>query len=349
MAKEASGRKRFLRFSLAAGLLGILSYVLLTLKDSGAFSTVVEQGLKDCHLVKGIVGAEDMAPLSDNAVLFSGNDRELIQTAIPNGLFLYNLTPVGSAPRLITPDFKGDPHGLSVWSEGNTKKVFVVVHHRDRDDEVRVYEIMGEHAELQKTIKFPGIRTLNGIYALDAEKFFVSQDLKYTSALGSAYEKYLRRPLGKLFYYDGKESRIAYDGILYANGMDMSHDKKTLFVASMLGRSLLVFDHDSVNHDLRLRDTIELGVGPDNVHVTSDDKLIMGVHPKLLDLKAHSQDPRGRRSPAQVIRLNQDGSNRELIFSSKGENLSAISSGLEISGRILMGAIFDEGFLNCSK
>ncbi|MBC7661162.1 MAG: SMP-30/gluconolactonase/LRE family protein [Chitinophagaceae bacterium] len=348
MAKKTSGRQRLLIPFSVLGLATSL-YALKTLKDSGAFTAIWDHPLADCHLVKGVIGAEDMGAFSTSQVVISSTDREHHNPSSRNGLYLYNMNVRDGTPRLITPDLKGEPHGLSLWKSDEAKRIFVIVHHPDADDQVLIYDLEGSDLKFVKTVEFPGLKTLNGIIALDKERFFVSQDLGFTSPFGQALEKYLRRPFGKVFYYDGNETHVAAENILYANGLELAPDRKTLYVASMLGQSLLLFNHDDSTHSLALRETVYLGTAPDNIHLTPDDRLLVGTHPKLLDLKAHAQDPLGHRAPAQLLSVSLDGNSIEELYSSRGQPLSAISAGIQVSDRILMGAIFDDGILNCAK
>lgn len=339
---KRSGLKAIL--SLLAVIVILLAGVKLLL-DAGEFDTIWDHPLPDCRVL-ALTGAEDLTLVDEQSrVLISAADRQGLQAGEKPGVYLYD---GNGSPSLVYPT-DGEPQGLaSIASEVGTR-VFLVLH-KTNHDVVQILDWANDQLALVKEVPFENVKTLNGIVAIDAEKFFASQELGMSFRLGQELEKLLRLPLGKLWLYDGQKPRIAKDRLLYPNGLALSPDRKILYLASMLGRSLIVFDYEPTNFSLRWRDQIALETAPDNLK-WAGDRLLIGAHPQLLHLMMHSQDAAKFPAPSQLIALDGlPGKPRKVeLYSSKEGPLSAVTSGVLLKDRVIMGAVFAKGMLDCAK
>jgi len=68
----------------------------------------------------------------------------------------------------------------------------------------------------------------------------------------------------------------------YANGINISPDRQTVYVAATVGKKIYVYDRDRNAGDLTLRRTIDTGTGVDNIEIDQNGNLGIGCHPKLL-------------------------------------------------------------------
>lgn len=325
----------------------ILALVIIggkTLFDVGEFDTIWDHPLDDCHEL-ALTGAEDMT-LVDNGsrVLISAADRQGLDKGQQSGIYLYD----GSySPKLIYPT-EGEPQGISSVATETGTRVFVIVH-KAAQDVVQILDWASDSLTLVKELPFDKVTTLNGIVAIDGERFFASQELASSFKPFQEIEKLLRLSMGKLWLYDGRALRIARDKIIYPNGLALSPDKKILYVASMLNRSLIVFDYDPTTYSVQWRNQFPLQTAPDNLH-WAGDRLLIGSHPKLLRLMAHSHDALRFPAPSQVIVLDglPDKPSISEAHSSKGGLISAISSAVVLKDRVLLGSIYTKGMLTCA-
>jgi arylesterase/paraoxonase len=137
-------------------------------------------------------------------------------------------------------------------------------------------------------------------------------------------------------------------GFPFANGINASADGRTVYVASTLGREVRVYARDLASGELELRETIPVGSGPDNIEVDEEGALWIGAHPKLLQLSRYTAR-RERYAPAQVLRVTSDGDDWQVeeIYLDTGEALSASSVAAAHAGRLLIGAVRGDRFLDC--
>ncbi len=76
----------------------------------------------------------------------------------------------------------------------------------------------------------------NDIVAVGSDKFYVSNDHRYTAGLGQVLENYLKLKLSNLVYYNGSSFIVVASGIGYANGINVSADGQTLYFWTAIGK-----------------------------------------------------------------------------------------------------------------
>ena len=152
-------------------------------------------------------------------------------------------------------------------------------------------------------------------------------------------------------YYDGGEFTVAASKIGYANGININSDKNEVYVCSPTERSLHIYYRDVKTGKLVLKDKINLGTGVDNVEVDTDGDLWIGAHPKLIDFVGHARD-RAKLSPSQVLHLSRnkgEGFSVEEVYLNEGNEISGSSVAAFRANRMLIGGVFDPGFLDCRE
>jgi arylesterase/paraoxonase len=142
---------------------------------------------------------------------------------------------------------------------------------------------------------------------------------------------------------------VAADGIAYANGINLSPDGRTVYVASPTGLAVHVYARDPNSGSLSFVESIDAGSGVDNIEVDEDGNLWIGSHPKLLRFRAHATDP-NELSPSQVLRISRGPEGSYVVsevYLDLGDELSASSVAAVRGDRLLIGGIFDPHFLDC--
>ncbi|MBC7530784.1 MAG: SMP-30/gluconolactonase/LRE family protein [Oligoflexus sp.] len=342
---KKSKRSGFKTILLLIAVIIILLFGGKTLFDAGEFDTVWDHPLPDCRLL-ALAGAEDMTLVDEQKrALISAGDRQGLAPGQKSGVYLYE----GSGSPNLIYETEGHPHGISSIETELGTRVFLVVH-KAQGDVVQILDWNTSQLTVVKEVPFEDVRTLNGIVAIDSEKFFVSQDLGMGNRLGQELEKLLRLPLGKLWLYDGRSPRVVKDSLLYPNGLALSPDRKILYLASTLGRSLIVFDYEPTTFSVKWRDQFALRTAPDNLK-WAGERLLIGSHPQLFHLMAHSIDPLRFKAPSQLIALDGLPGKPKLVelYSTKEGPLSAVASGVFLKDRVIMGTVFDKGVLDCAR
>lgn len=320
--------------------------------EAGQFKTINPHFAGTCSQIKGIIGAEDLTIHPKTGIAYiSAHDRRaaIVGLKAKAGIYGYDLNQ--PSPSLIllttgpTPDFA--PHGLSLYVGDDGQDVLVVVNHAGGKHSIEVFNLIGGQLTHSRTIYDPMLISPNDILAVSPTQFYVTNDHGYESGLMRTVEDYGRLAASNVVYYDGSVFSEAASGFSYANGINISSDKKTVYLAAVTGRSIYVMDRDLVSGKLTVQKSIALGTGPDNIEIDAEGDLWVGSHPQLLTFISHAGDPQ-KLSPSQVLRLSpRNGYAIEEVYLSRGEDLSASSVAAVKGKRLLIGPVFDPRILDC--
>jgi len=262
------------------------------------------------------------------------------------------------------PDFH--PHGIYIQPVDSRVLVATVCHHRDGDS-VETFEIQTDsttgsrRAVYLRSVRHPLFRVLNDVVLLDENSFYVTNWHYY--------------PVGSLMGLLEDVGQFAWAFVIYcwkeasateffckkvgvpvvgANGINISPDKKTVYVAGVTGPYIMVFS--IIPGDLKLLDTIPLGKsGPDNIDVDPEtgDLLVM-CHPRMFVLLGYSKDPMTISSPCELLRIKTKANYSkgdyqiEDVFVHDGSVLPACTIGVRHKNQLAIGSVFRDGFLLCS-
>ncbi|MFP2909946.1 strictosidine synthase family protein [Pyxidicoccus sp. 3LFB2] len=348
-------KKRFL-LGFGALVLVLAGFIVKTLSDAGQFKQLAPHFAGRCSPVSGMPGAEDITfhPTLGYAYI-SSDDRRATQAGRPVQGGIYRYDPASSAPpTLLTGAFQQPfhPHGLSLFVAPDGTQTLYVVNHAQLDQHLIERFEVGADGMLvhRRTLRDAALVSPNDVVAVDAERFYVTNDHHFPPGALQVVEEYLQLALGNVLYFDGQGFREVIAGRSYANGINRSADGQTVYVAEAVGRSLSVYARDVDSGALTHRRTLALGSGPDNIEVDARGDLWIAAHPKLLDFAAHAKDVSGAtRAPAQVLRLKASGGSLEAeeVFLDDGRQ-TAGSATAAVSGRwMLLGPVFERDMLRC--
>jgi len=332
---------------------------------AGELDTLTPHFAGTCREVTGVVGGEDITIHPDGTCAYiSADDRRARRAGkpVPGAIYLYDLTAPDARPINLTPDAPADfhPHGIGLWTQPDAPDRLFVVNHPGAslfsDDRaggpphsIEVYERQGDRLVRLRTLTGEALISPNDVVAIDAQRFFVTNDHGNQPGIWRTLEDYLLLERASVVYYDGAKFKRVAEGLQYANGINLSRDRAELYVAEVTARRIAVFTPDLVTGALEPKETISLGTGPDNIELDAAGDLWVGCHPKLLTFVAHAKDP-AERSPSQVLRVSRAAGDKwqvEEIFLSLGGELSASSVAARRGDRLLIGPVFDARFLDC--
>ena len=331
----------------------VLGWGLRLLWLGGAFRGIEPHFEGRCITVAGVAGPEDLTIHPERPVAYVASyDREAVARGKAGGGAVYaygldrqpgnlvNLTPEAG------PDFR--PHGLSLWRGDDGREHLFVIDHTGGRHSVLIYGIFGDRLELLATVTDPLLVAPNDLVAVGPDRFYATNDHRYTEGFARTLEDWLQLPFANVVYWDGETMSEAAAGFPYANGINASANGRSVYVASTLGREVRVYDRDPASGALALRERIPVGSGADNIEVDEDGALWIGAHPKILQLSRY-MGGRELQAPAQVLRASRDGDGWQVeeVYLGDGEALSAASVGAVRDGRLLIGAIRGHRFLDC--
>lgn len=345
-------------------LAAVLSFLWFrAMSNAGEFTTLVPRFDGTCEPLEGYVGAEDFAFDAENRIVYAAaQDRRALWREgeeVRGAIYAINLDDPGRSP---VRDLTGGvpeafhAHGIDLFiDEAGVRRVFAVNHTHDHD-EVLIYRVEpGGLFTLERTVVDPNIHHINDLAATGPDSFYYSIDKETeTGSTQELIEGVLQIASGKVGYFDGESARVVATGLNYANGLAVSHDGGTLYVAETVGRRIDVFDRDPATNDVTLRERNFVGTGVDNIYQDPDGRLFIGAHPKLLTFAmGHAVDPE-KRAPSQVIVIdpeNVDGADVDVdqVFLSLGDDIAGSATGFVdvASGKMLIGPVYDPHILYC--
>jgi arylesterase / paraoxonase len=332
---------------LAVLLVAGVAWLLYLYVSAGQLRDLEERSLGACQAVEGAPGAEDLAVDRERGIaLISSDDR---RTGAGGAIYAYDLQ-AGGEPRSLTAGREGfHPHGLSLLEQG-ARSILMVVDHAESGDAVEIFRWDGSDLEPLSTVTDPLLYNLNDVAAVDARRFYATNDHGVT-AEREAREDYLRRKRANVVYWDGERARVVADGIGYANGIALSEDQHEVYVASTTFGKILVYDRDEERGDLTLRKEIALDTGVDNLALDLYGGLWVAAHPHLLTFAAHARDA-AKRSPWEVVWVDPSGQSEPSIrpvMLSLGEQLSGASVAVPWGDKVVIGSVFEPHFLVCQR
>jgi hypothetical protein len=124
----------------------------------------------------------------------------------------------------------------------------------------------------------------------------------------------------------------------YPNGIQGIED--TLFVSTILSNK--VFRVYQTAKGFKRKKLLKVK-GGDNFSVNGKNSLLLTSHPKKMKFMKHAKNPE-KKSPSQVFEINTQTGEKKLIFSSEGEDISAVSVAVQYKGFLYLGQVF-EGFI----
>lgn len=350
--------------SIAVGVPVLLLSVFLfdTIRDAGAFRDIKPHFDGTCSVVEGVVGAEDITiDQSSGFAYISAHDRRLWQQdrTVGGAIYLYRPSSL-SAPLAMPHNMKGElfPHGISLWKNPDgPDRLFVINHPVALSDgqvrissQVVIFDIIGGTLKHVRTLETRQPYSLNDVAAVDADSFYASIDRGSLTPLGRALESYGRLRRGGIAYGDATGIRKAVSGLIYPNGVQLSADGRTLYVAETTGERLLAYARDPETGALTLERETEIDSGLDNLEWDANGNLWVGAHPRAIDFPAHSGDAEAR-SPSQILKVGAVDGDLVVdeIYLNDGNPLSGSSVGALYKDRLLIGSVFEPFILDCKR
>ena len=333
----------------------IVLWVVDLLIDAGQFKAIENHFAGSCIPVTGLIGSEDLTIQQSTGIAFisSFDYRVFAQgDTVAGHIYRYDLNE--KEPRLIDlpHTYPGNliPHGISLYTPDSGQATLLVVNHSGGQNTIERFLVAEDRLIHQETYKDPLIISPNDVVAVDPDRFYFTNDHKYSAGLLRKLEDYGRLKLSNLVYYDGHNFSEAAGGYSNPNGVNVSADGKKLYMNAATELKMYVFDRDLTSGQLTRSHTIELGSGGDNIEIADNGDILVGAHPQLLKFVAHVADS-AKLSPSQIlrIRLNESGEYQvQEIYMNDGSELSGSSVGAIFNQRLLIGAVFDPRFLDCS-
>ncbi len=355
--------KKLIIILVFAGLIAFQAYRVS--RDAGVFTEVNAVTYGSCAKMHGLPGSEDINIDRGNRVAFisSGNGREAFASydsdqpidVADGDIWRLDLSKPDSRPERLNVNAGGKfhPHGIDLLTLPNGERELYVINHLGRDEhEVLIFGISASHnLTLKRRIHYPELISPNDIKAIQSGQFFATNDHgSPQSSFMARVEEYLGLSWSSVSYFDGEKGSLMLKGIKSANGITLSPDQQTLYVAEALGRSIKRYKRGDRIDQWEFADQINVDTAVDNLEWSEDGKLLAGAHPKIFDLLGHFADA-DNISPSQVISINVENApmTYDTIYMNDGSEMSGSSVAVVLDNEMLIGNVAENHFLRCRK
>ncbi|XP_071325098.1 serum paraoxonase/arylesterase 2-like isoform X2 [Trachinotus anak] len=336
--------------AVVAAFAAFIGHRFLKLKEyTLGYREVPVKHLK-CHYLKNIeYGAEDIAILKDGlAFLSTGLKYPGLPSFSddPGQIYILDLLHPKPTPEKL--QIKGEldlssfnPHGISVYTDETDDSVYLfVVNHPQHKSQVEIFRFVGEGTLVHlKTITHPLLHSVNDIVAVGEESFYASNDRYFTNAL-HILNVFLGLPWCNVVYYSPGEVRVAADGFMSSNGINLSPDKRYIYVSDIIDHDIDVFERQEGEQLVYIK-SVAVGSLCDNIevdHKTGD--VWLGCHPNSMKLaKYDPKDPPG----SEIIRIKNIHSEQPVVsqeYVDNGHVIMASTVAAPYEGKLLIGSAF---------
>lgn len=342
-------RKLLLVFVALVAIAGI--YFLMLMNATGFFRDIEEVPYGPVYQEIPLKGAEDFTiDYENDFMIISAYDRagEVRGENPTGGLYFMDLTRRPFAPVRLEDDLGSGfhPHGISLLKLDSSSYQLLVVNHQNDEHTIEQFRFSSPvQLTHERTFDHPLIVRPNDVVAVNATQFYFTNDHKYTEGLALQAENYLGLALANVVYCSGEDFFVAVDGIQYANGINISPDKKTLYVAAPRAFEIRAYDLME-NGTASLSEVYNAGTGVDNLEWDDQGRLWTGAHPNLLRFSAYAKLKK-ETAPSEVLFL-QNGK-LEQVYLNSGDQVSGSSVALPYEDFLFIGTVQDDKLLVLQK
>ncbi len=342
--------KRSIKRIILVLLVVIIAFVSYTLVSTGFFRTVENKFAGTVLRKIPVRGAEDITVNpSGGFALISSTNREIYPpvTEEKGGLYLIDLKNQNFDLTFLTASFDKPfaPHGISMLKKDSIYKV-MAINHTSKGHSIEVFTLKGKNLVHEKTLTHPSLVSPNDIVLIDENRFYVTNDHKYTKGFKKTLEEYLGLSISNVLYFDGDNYTEVADGIAYANGINFDPKRNLLFVASPRGFVVKVYAKND-DGSLEFIEDIPCGTGVDNIEIDMKGNLWIGAHPNLLRFGAYAKGKEDT-SPSEIIKITYNKKNDydiETIYTNDGTLMSGSTVATPFEDLIITGNLMDDHFL----
>jgi len=344
---------KYFKIAIIVIVLAIIWRVVDTIHYAGEFKTLEPHFNGQTQKIGGAVGAEDITihPQTGVAFISSSDRRAIFRGEKTRGaIFAYPLNAATPELKNLTTAFNQDfnPHGISLYIAENSAASLFVVNHSAGGDCIEIFDYRDSTLVHRESIRGKLMNSPNDVVAVGPRRFYVTNDHGNASAFGRKVEEYLQLKRSYVLYYDGQNFKKVANDMAYANGINVSRDGQTIYVAACVGLKINVYARDLASGALTYKNEIPLGTGVDNIELDAGGNLWIAAHPQLLTFTKHAKDST-KHSPSEILKINlhENGDYKiDQIYLNDGEEISGSSVAAVFGDKLLIGSVF-EHFLVC--
>jgi arylesterase / paraoxonase len=356
----------------------IILFMIFVLFLGGEFYSINEGNRAiQCTQINNLPGAEDMiadhhnkliyVSIDDRRALLNGEKKRgeihVISTHSskhkPRSLPLvdHNLRPI---------KHRFHPHGIDLIEVDGEVWLWVVNHHfgllstqkpsadYPYSHSIDIFKVdhpqNPKHLILQQQLLSPLLTSPNDLVVLSPTEAYITNDHASRGPVGKMFETLTKRSWSGVVHYHQEQWKIAYQGIAFANGIEISKDHQNILVASANGDGLYNFHKMKTGH-LRLDQHIAMKNSLDNLSWNqSHDQVWITSHPRTLRFLLHALD--GTIASPTISFSTHFNIKTHMLATpqlelGKGLPISGGSITIEADHHLWVGSVFESFILRC--
>lgn len=301
-------------------------------------------------------GAEDITILKDGlAFLSTGLKFPPLPSFSDDPGKMYALDLLHPMPTPVELQIKGEldlslfnPHGISAFTDETDDSTYLfVVNHPGGKSQVEIFRYVEDNTLVHlKTIIHPLLYSMNDVVAVGVESFYATNTRYFENDGLHVMSIILNWPWCEVVFYSPGEVRVAASGIASGNGINMSPDKRYIYVSDIVDHEVDVFERQE-GENLVFIKSVDVGSLCDNIdvdHETGD--LWLGCHPNSAKLVPYNpEDPPG----SEILKIQNILSERPVLsqeYVDDGRVIMGSTVAARYERKLLIGSVFHKA-LSC--
>lgn len=340
-----------------------------TTEATGATETTVEQVTWTETLLDGPTKPEDLVLLESGTVFLSGmsenpgdddggagslhavdtDSGELTNVWTPENITeAHDTETFGSCDGPLDASVVA-PHGLGTEVADDGTEFLYVVNHGGRES-IEVFSVDGEALTWVGCAVLPEASMGNGVVAdPDSDGFYVTNFLDPTDMEASFEKAFAGENTGEILHWTPADGWSVVEGseMSTPNGIAVSEDGGSIYVASWGGRELVELDRSSGE----ILNTVGLDIMPDNLRYTEEGKLlvtgqVIDSFETFLGYEFGDLEPEQRYD---VFALDPETFTVETVAAGNVEGFGNPTTALEVGDRIFVGSVAGDKILQLDR